>query len=409
MIIVKKFHYGWIVAAVCFIMVFFSLGLFNLTFGLYQVPVTQSTSLSRAQFSTVITFRMIVSAVICFFFGAINRRISLRKLASFGMFSLSLALIIMSKSSTPIMFYLGGILGGIGLGFSAGTAATAFINNWFISHRGLVLGIVLASSGVGGAIFSKVISSFITTYGWRSSYAFASVVMFSVAVIVVLFIREKPSDMGLAPIVSHDYVAPQKTNSDVPGITVSEALRSPVLYILMLTFFLIGFIDSPIYVAYPSRMSDMGIAIAISSTLVSAMQIFNASSKVMLGLINDKFGVFPALCICSICNLLGLVIMLTARTPFQFALFAVIFGISIPLENIMTSFVVSRVFGRKNANTFIGVAYAFVAFGAGISNPLMGKCYDTFGSYDNMLYCCLFISVLVSSTLIILVKRSKFE
>ena len=55
---------------------------------------------------------MIVSAVICFFFGAVNRRISLRKLASFGMFSLSLALIIMSKSSTPIMFYLGGILGG---------------------------------------------------------------------------------------------------------------------------------------------------------------------------------------------------------------------------------------------------------------------------------------------------------
>ena len=254
-----------------------------------------------------------------------------------------------------------------------------------------------------------MIFSFITIYGWRSSYAFSSVVMFVVAVIVVLFIREKPFDMGLAPIVSHDYVAPQKASSDVPGITVSEALRSPVLYILMLTFFLIGFIDSPIYVAYPSRMSDMGIAIAISSTLVSAMQIFNASSKVMLGLINDKFGVFPALCICSVCNLLGLVIMLTARTPFQFALFAVIFGISIPLENIMTSFVVSRVFGRKNANTFIGVAYAFVAFGAGISNPLMGKCYDTFGSYDNMLYCCLLIYVLVSSTLIVLVKRGKFE
>ncbi len=409
MVKLKKLHYGWMVAAVCFVMIFFSLGLFNLTFGLYQVPVTESTSLNRAQFSTVITFRMIVSAVLCFFFGAINRRISLRKLASAGMFMLSLALIIMSKSSTPIMFYLGGILGGVGLGFSAGTAATAFINNWFISHRGLVLGIVLASSGVGGALFSKVISSFIVAYGWRSSYAFASAAMFAVAVIVAIFIREKPSDMGLDPIVSHDYVAPQKVSTDVPGITFSEALRSPVLYILMLAFFLIGFIDSPIYVAYPSRMSDMGIAIAISSTLVSTMQIFNASSKIMLGSINDKFGVLPTLCICSICNLAGLVIMLTARTPFQFALFAVIFGVSIPLENIMTSFVVLRVFGRKNANTFVGVAYAFVSFGAGISNPLMGKCYDTFGSYDNMLFCCLLISVFVSSTLIILIKRSKFK
>ena len=405
----KKLHYGWIIAAMCFLMMLISLGLCNTAFNLYQIPITTDTSMSRATFSSILSVRGIVKMLLTFAIGFLCKHIGLRNVAALGIAILAASHAVYSFADSAPLFLVGGIVQGIGAGLTTGTVATIFINNWFRTHRGTVLGVVLASSGFGGALFSQMVSRLISIDGWRFSMRVSSVIMIVVSALLWMLLREKPSDIGLKPFGEGAAANSIKKNEDADGVTVPQAMRSPVFYLLILTFLLIGCIDNPIYVAFPSRMSDMGIASAVAATLVSIMSLSTASSKIMCGYVNDKFGTLPVVSLCFLANFVGLLLMLFARSEMQFLLFAIIFGLSVPLENLLMSFVISKVLGRKDFGSFVGMAYAFAALGSCLANPVMGKCYDTFGSYDKMLFCCLIISPVVFVTQAILIKRGKYD
>jgi len=404
-----KFHYGWVIATVCFLMIFIGLGLCNSPHGLYLVPVTTSTAMSRAQFSAISSFRFATSTVCNIMFGYMHKKFGLRKLAIFGSLLLTLALFTYSISAVPAMFYFGAVLHGIGASFAVGTTATALINNWFSRHRGTVLGVVLAASGVGGALFSQLVSFMILNFGWRFSFRTAAAFAFASAILVLFFIREHPSSMGLEPVGGTPVAAaPGRSKEELTGITLKEAMRGPLFYIIMTASFFIGFLNNPIYVSVPSQMADVGLPPAASASVTSLLFISIALSKVGLGYIHDHIGFVPTLCICFFSNIGGLALLLFAHEIWHYFLFAAIFGLSIPLENLMLSLMMTRIFGRKEFSTFMGMAYATSAAGIAVGNPLMGWCSDTFGSYFYMLAVCTVLAVIMFFVVLSITKTDRF-
>ena len=107
----NKLHYGWIIAAVSFLMVFIGLGLCNSPHGLYLVPVTTSIGMTRAQFATISSFRFAASTICNLMFGYMHKKFGLRKLTIFGSFMTMLALGTYSISGFAAMFYLGAVFG----------------------------------------------------------------------------------------------------------------------------------------------------------------------------------------------------------------------------------------------------------------------------------------------------------
>ena len=140
----------------------------------------------------------------------------------------------------------------------------------------------------------------------------------------------------------------------------------------------------------------------------SLLFISIAVSKVALGYIHDRIGFVPTLCICFFSNIGGLALLLFAHKTWHFFLFAVIFGLSIPLENLMLSLMMSRLFGRKEFSTFMGMAYATSAAGIAVGNPLMGWCSDTFGSYFYMLAVCTVMAVVLFFIVLAITKTDRF-
>ena len=65
-------------------------------------------------------------------------------------------LVIFASSTGNATFYLAAALLGLGYGLSMALIPAVLINNWFVARRGLVLGIVLAGSGVGGVIWAAI-------------------------------------------------------------------------------------------------------------------------------------------------------------------------------------------------------------------------------------------------------------
>ncbi len=65
------------------------------------------------------------------------------------------------------------------------------------------MSIAMAGIGVGGTIFSPVITWLLGAYGWRSTYRIMALIILVLALPAALFIlRKRPEDMGLYPMAA---------------------------------------------------------------------------------------------------------------------------------------------------------------------------------------------------------------
>ena len=68
-----KFHYGWVVFAVCFLMVFFALGFGSSTKSIYLEAITKDADIDidRGFYSLTDTIRCLCSAIVNLFFARV--------------------------------------------------------------------------------------------------------------------------------------------------------------------------------------------------------------------------------------------------------------------------------------------------------------------------------------------------
>nr|MDK7249242.1 MFS transporter [Corynebacterium amycolatum] len=75
------------------------------------------------------------------------------------------------------VFYLLSI--GVGFGYTATTIipVSMLVNNWFVKSRGTALSLSFAGLGLGGIIFSQLLTWLIGDMGWRMAYLVYAIIM----------------------------------------------------------------------------------------------------------------------------------------------------------------------------------------------------------------------------------------
>ena len=71
---------------------------------------------------------------------------------------------------------LWGVVNGLATGAISVPLAAIIANRWFAERRGLVTGILTASSATGQLIFLPVLAAIVTSWGWRYASFTVSVV-----------------------------------------------------------------------------------------------------------------------------------------------------------------------------------------------------------------------------------------
>lgn len=105
--------YRWIIATMCFVLVFFVIGLGGMTKTLYIDPVTTHFNFSRGEFSLTFSIITGMRLIIQMFYGYTLKRFGIRLLVSLGMPIMAIGFFIFTKASTLRLFYLGSVIVGI--------------------------------------------------------------------------------------------------------------------------------------------------------------------------------------------------------------------------------------------------------------------------------------------------------
>ena len=169
-----KKNYHWVIALIMLLEVSVYGGIANNFASIYMIPVTESLGMSRADFSITVSFRAMAILLGTAFSGIVFQRLGVRKAVVLGLTVSGLSYWLLAKTSTVLAMSVVCIT--IGLGDSLlGNAAVARVTDaWFHRYRGTVLGLITASTGLGGAIYSVVLTSIIQQYTWQTARRFAA-------------------------------------------------------------------------------------------------------------------------------------------------------------------------------------------------------------------------------------------
>jgi MFS family permease len=141
-----KLHYAWVVAAITFLTLLVAAGLRS-TPGVLIVPLEAEFGWSRATISFGIGLNIFLYGLIGPFAAAVMDRFGLRRTML-----AALALIAAGVALTPLMtqpwqlVLLWGVVVGIGSGSTALVLGATVVARWFATQRGLVMGILTAST-----------------------------------------------------------------------------------------------------------------------------------------------------------------------------------------------------------------------------------------------------------------------
>ena len=382
----RKIHYGWVMVGVTFLTSLIAAGTVGAP-GVFIVPLQREFGWSTAEISSALSIRFILFGLMAPFAAALMNRYGLRNVA------LSAQLIVVSGLIASLwmtqvwqLMLLWGVVIGIGTGMTALVLGATIATRWFVARRGLVIGIMTASVATGQLVFLPLLASLTERFGWRIALSLICVMLGVSASLVVLMMRDRPSDLGLRPFGDTDtkpVAAPPPNTAPIMAAalgTLRDASKSSVFWILFFTFFICGASTNGLVQVHLIPMClDYGIPQVQAASLLAAMGIFDFFGTIVSGWLSDRYD--NRWLLFWYYGLRGLSLLFLPFSDFTFyglSLFAMFYGLDWIATVPPTVRLTAQRFGPERANLVFGWIFAghqlgagTAAFGAGLSRTLL--------------------------------------
>jgi sugar phosphate permease len=376
-----RIYYGWIIVGVTILVLLVSSGVRSAP-GVFLLPVASDTGWTRATISFAVSFGLLVYGLGGPFSGWLMDRFGLRKLALLGVFFTGLSMALSAQISQPWQLSgLWGLLGGLGTGMIGSVLGATVANRWFVTRRGLVVGIFGAAFSAGQLIFVPMLMNSALSLGWRTSSLILGGIALAVAVPVLLFMRNDPADLGLKPYGAENAPArPQPLRTD--GNIMTQAVRTPEFWLLAITFGICGVTSNGLVGTHLiAHAAECGIPEVVAASSLALMGLMNFVGTIISGWLTDKYDPRKLLCCYYGFRGLSLFILPFVRDTWGLSVFAILFGLDYIATVPPTTTLIADTFGRKNVGTVYGWVFCSHQVGAAAAAWLGGASRDAFGDY----------------------------
>jgi MFS family permease len=386
-----RVFYGWIALAGTALTGLVSGGAFAGSYGVFLPVMCDDFGWSRTLVASGLGLGFLCFGLPSPLFGASVARFGARVNLVLGNLLLALCLAGMSLVQEVWHIYLLYSLAGVGAGFGGYIAGSTVANNWFAGKRSLAMGVVLASTGLGGFVFPLLTTVLISSFGWRMSWlALAGIVLIAACLIGgLILVRNRPEDMGQVPDgISVEPAREAGTTGYPPGNgqepagwQLRQALRQPTTWLIatfaMASNFAWGTMLSH-QVAYIQDLGSSPMAAAMTMSVFSGLGIVGSLGFGTLALrFNMKHLATASLAI----QLIAFCILLSTRNLALIYVYAVLFGISKGAVLTALPTFIGAYYGRARYAQILGIIVAFSSTVQAAGPAVAGAIYDATGTY----------------------------
>jgi len=384
----KRPSYAIVVAAVAFIVLLVAAAM-NTSSGALIPTILKQTTWSREQVSFAAGIGILFFGLTGPFAAAIQGSIGLRATLGIGLSMAALGMGLGGYAQEPWQFILArGVLVGIGTGMTSLSLAAAIVNRWFEKSRGVVMGLLTASSATGQLIFLPFIASIAESKSWRSATQFLVVLAVIGFIAVILFMRNYPKDVGQLPYgATEEPAAPVQTPNPFRSAmqVLFDGFRSGDFWLLGITFFICGASTNGLIGTHLiSACGDHGIPEVRAAGLLAAMGVFDMFGTTLSGWLTDRYD--SRWLLMTYYGFRGLSLFLLpfalVNASWTLGAFAVFYGLDWIATVPPTVRLASNAFGPQRAGIMFGWIMAFHQIGASMATVGAGRIRTVSGAYD---------------------------
>ncbi len=194
---IKHIHYAWVICILGMLLIFVSMGVVSNGFSMYLPYLISEYGFSNSQTSFLVNIRCIVSFIAMFCIGKYYQVFSLRVGTTIAAVCACMAYMLYSLSDNYVTFCIGAAVSGLSYGLGSMIPVTILMNNWFVRHKALALGICATGSSVAMIFMPPCISLLITHISLRGSFCIVSIGLFVLAIAIAAFMRDTPEEKGV--------------------------------------------------------------------------------------------------------------------------------------------------------------------------------------------------------------------
>jgi len=284
--------------------------------------------------------------------------------------------------------------------------AFATITVWFRRQRTRALTALTLMAGLASTIFIPLTAWLVEMQGWRAALVTLATILAVVTIVPhALFLRRRPSDLGLEP----DGVAAAALETGTPpahepSVSLVEALRHPTFRWLVVAFCLQSLgIGVPVHLV-PYLMGH-GHDIAFAASAAGALGAMSLVGRIFFGPLESRFpsrvvsaGVF-------VLQPLAIATLLLVPSVMGVIAFVVLFGMSRGAETLLRSTIVSGLYGSRRFASIAGVLTVFITAAQALAPVSLGAAYDLQRSYEPSLWGLAGISIVATAAVYVADRR----
>ena len=267
-----------------------------------------------------------------------------------------------------MMWVTYGVMGGVGMGLTYSTTI-ACAQKWYPHKKGLVTGIIVASLGFGGVVFTPIIEGLIILFGGESvgeakTFMVLSAVFLIVCTVGSLFLKNPPEGH-----MSNVVLKGAKVKS-IRDYTPSEMLKTLRFY-MVTAIFLLACMGGLMMIAFAKPIAEAKGLGATAYIGVLALSMLNSFGRLFWGVVSDRIGRKNTIIILLSANA-ALSLLVTAANGYW--VFALVALIGFFYGGLLSTFpaLTADLFGAKHMATNYG--FVLLGFGAGaiLSSQIAG-------------------------------------
>jgi len=382
----KVLTYRWIVYAIL-ILSYFIVFVHRMSVGVIKQELVDAFAMSPVGFATLGAMYFYAYAAMQIPTGILADTLGARVTVTVGAIVTGIGSVLFGAAPAPVFAYVGRLLVGLGVSVTF-ISITKIQTMWFKEKEfGTMTGLTQLLGNAGGVVAQTPMAILVAAFTWRTTFIGMGMLSLIIAVLCYLFVRNKPTDMGLVSIAEIEgREEPKQENEKVSireglkGVLSNKRVISPFLFLMCYSAVFLSF-SGTWGVSYIKDVYDIDNISA--SKYITYMMIAQAVAALLIGFFSDKIRSrkIPLIVLGLTANIALIYIVIAGKMPIQLlGLMLVIFSASITCLGMSWS-IAKEVNNPKYAgmgmsvvNTagFIGGAIGPAIFGALLNQSATG-------------------------------------
>ena len=388
----NKLHYAWVIVAILAVSEMIGSSI-SLAGGIMVAPLVDPDGdfgWSIRLISGIIAFQFLVGAISAPITGWLGDRYGPRRLmvACGLLFGGGMLLLGVVTELWQLFLAFGFIL--------ALTSSIAFVTlqaavgPWFKRRLGLAIGIMQAAGGAGAAILAPVIGGLLETVGWRSTFWSIGIVGGGTLLLLSIFFRNFPQDMGLKTYGAREddppVVVREPSMEKLRLKVFNQHIRRTMAFWNLPTIHALGCAGHGVIMVYIIPMAvAQGISLTSGAVILTIISLVSIVGRFITPVLCELYGPKQIMSLSLGIQGLSVLILFASQDLWAFYVFATIFGLGFGGEWTGYLVINRRYYGDGPIGTCYGWQMTGALLGHAVITALSGLIIYATGSFTPVL------------------------